>query len=255
MHGDGLLPAWPVRAACAPLGVHTLDDDEALFDAAWAAVSVYYNHSGDAGRCYQIGRERASTPALRPRMSSPLRAAPAETTRSQPTRSYPTQSQPTRSQPAVECNPLGSVPCEPSSAAASCEGNWGYQWCTEMVQPFTSGGERDMFFPSAPYDYSASAAACVSTWGVRPTESWARIGLGGKRIRDASKIIFSNGALDPWSAGGVLESPAESVHTIMIPSGAHHIDLMFSDEADPADVREARQKEMQIIAGWIQDAK
>ena len=28
----------------------------------------------------------------------------------------------------------------------SCKGSWGYQWCTEMTQPFTQGTDRDFFF-------------------------------------------------------------------------------------------------------------
>ena len=86
----------------------------------------------------------------------------------------------------------------------------------------------------------------------QPRESWARIGLGGKRIADGSNIIFSNGAYDPWSRGGVLKSPNPSMHAINVPSGAHHIDLMFSDPADPADVSAVRAHEMDIIHGWIE---
>ena len=37
-----------------------------------------------------------------------------------------------------------------------------------------------------------------------------------------------------------------------VPSGAHHIDLMFSDAADPLDVSAARTKELEIIHGWIE---
>ena len=124
-----------------------------------------------------------------------------------------------------------------------------------LVQPFTSGTPKDMFYPYAPYNFSQSAIGCEQEWGVRPREEWARIGLGGKRITDASNIIFSNGAYDPWSRGGVLHSPSPSLIAVAIPSGAHHIDLMFSDAADPPDVSAARQKEMGIIHGWIEQKK
>ena len=156
----------------------------------------------------------------------------------------------------------------------SCGGSWGYQWCTEMVQPFTSGTARDMFWPYAPYNYSASAEACVRDWGVTPREGWARVGLGGKRIGDASKILFSNGRLDPWSGGGVLEDISDDLPAVLIPSGApsvhvpphrpcvhvspsvhvsgaHHIDLMFSDPADPPDVTAARESELDTLLGWV----
>ena len=75
--------------------------------------------------------------------------------------------------------------------------------------------------------------------------------LVGKRIGDASNILFSNGAYDPWSGGGVLSNLSASLHAIIVPSGAHHIDLMFTDPADPPDVTQVRAREMAIIAQWI----
>ena len=123
-----------------------------------------------------------------------------------------------------------------------------------MVQPFTAGTAADMFFPYAPYDYNASARSCEASWGVVPRESWARIGLGGKRIGAASNILFSNGRLDPWSGGGVLSTISPTLPAVVIPSGAHHIDLMFSDPADPADVTAARAEEIGILHGWMEQA-
>ena len=227
MHGHAMLPAWPVRAACKPLSATTIGDDE-LFDRLRRAVSIYYNASGNLGPCNPITAPApdgagASAPHVRRKMTSPLSP------------------------------PHASAASAAAVGAGSCSGTWGYQWCTEMVQPFTAGTDRDMYYPYSPYDYNASAASCAAQWGVEPTEAWARIGLGGKRIGSASNIIFSNGVLDPWSGGGVLRSPAPSLHTLSIPSGAHHIDLMFSDPDDPHDVSAARQQEMAIIQSWIDD--
>lgn len=223
VHGDFLLPAWPVRAACAPLDA-PLPTDAELFDAARRGLSLaYYNASGAAGPCNNVTAAAASASAsARRKMTSPLAAPPRH------------------------------APSAVGDGPAACTGSWGYQWCTEMVQPFTSGTEADMFWPYAPYNYSWSAADCRRTWGVTPTESWARVGLGGKRIADASNIIFSNGAYDPWSGGGVLSAPTAALPAVHIPSGAHHIDLMFSDAADPPDVAAARAEEMRIIYGWMQ---
>ena len=63
--------------------------------------------------------------------------------------------------------------------------------------------------------------------------------------------FFSNGLLDPWSSGGVLKSQSDSVVAIVIPNGAHHLDLRGSNKADPADVISARNLEKKYIASWI----
>ena len=77
-----------------------------------------------------------------------------------------------------------------------------------MVQPFTEGTSKDMFYcPNGTYrpkedcttwNIGSQAAGCQEQWGVTPRAEWARVMLGGKRIQQASNIVFSNGLLDPW---------------------------------------------------------
>ena len=38
---------------------------------------------------------------------------------------------------------------------------------------------------------------------------------------------------------------------VIIPEGAHHIDLMFSNKLDPPSVKHARQFELDNIHKWI----
>ncbi|PSC70433.1 Lysosomal Pro-X carboxypeptidase [Micractinium conductrix] len=133
---------------------------------------------------------------------------------------------------------------------------WGYQYCTEQWMPFSKDGEHDMFW-SEPWDNDAAVAACKETWGVTPRPLWATVQWGGKKLGAASNIVFSNGLLDPWSGGGVLGnvSAAKDVVAVIIPEGAHHLDLMFSNPADPPSVKEARAVEESYIAKWISEAR
>ncbi len=84
---------------------------------------------------------------------------------------------------------------------------------------------------------------------------WRRpkIQFGGFDIGSGSNIIFSNGLLDPWHTSGITESLSDSLVAIVIPESAHHLDLRGPNPNDPSYVKEARAKEAQIIATWLED--
>ena len=48
-----------------------------------------------------------------------------------------------------------------------------------------------------------------------------------------SKIIFSNGELDPWKTGGQLETLTDDCPAFVIPKAAHHLDLRAENAKDP----------------------
>lgn len=131
---------------------------------------------------------------------------------------------------------------------------WGYQYCTEQFQPFSRDGVHDMFWPQ-PFDVDAAAEECEKQWGVRPDPMKPTIEWGGRRIESASNIVFSNGLLDPWSPGGVLKSLSDTLIATVIPEGAHHLDLMFSNDDDPESVIKTRQLENEHIRRWIGEAR
>lgn len=62
---------------------------------------------------------------------------------------------------------------------------------------------------------------------------------------------LSNGGLDPWSSGGVTQNITQSVVSILIPEGAHHLDLRYSHNLDPPSVRAARALELKYFQKWI----
>ena len=63
--------------------------------------------------------------------------------------------------------------------------------------------------------------------------------------------VSSNGALDPWSAGGVLTSLSDSLVAVLIEDGAHHLDLRTPQPDDPDSVVAAREVEKMHIQKWI----
>jgi len=90
----------------------------------------------------------------------------------------------------------------------------------------------------------------------------------GRKVMDTSNIVFSNGLLDPWSAAGVFADAAalqpgeyagplaqnisavNDVVALILPLGAHHLDLMFMDDDDPPDAVFARTFELEAIDRW-----
>ena len=82
-----------------------------------------------------------------------------------------------------------------------------------------------------------------------------------------TNIVWSNGALDPWSGQGVYPpgggpggpmvqnvSADGSQISLMLDLGAHHLDLMFSHPSNPPCFAKARAIEEERIKAWIQEA-
>ncbi|CAD5120201.1 DgyrCDS8774 [Dimorphilus gyrociliatus] len=132
---------------------------------------------------------------------------------------------------------------------------YNYRWfqsCTEMVMPMCSNGIDDMF-ERRDWNLKEFCDGCTNKFKVKTRPFFVVSQYGGRNISAASNIIFSNGDLDPWSGGGVLNSPNPSIHVILIKDGAHHLDLRFSNKDDPDSVKQARKREIEIIQQWLKD--
>ncbi|WIA14666.1 hypothetical protein OEZ85_003168 [Tetradesmus obliquus] len=153
----------------------------------------------------------------------------------------------------------GSLPCLAPGSGPSPESDedanfWDYQWCTEMVMPASKDGVSDMFYKDT-FNFSAAVENCKRTWGVAPrSKSWPVTQWGGRNIAAGSNIVFSNGLLDPWHGGGVMDDVSKSLVAVVIPEGAHHLDLMFSHPLDPPSVLAARRTQLRRIKHWIKQA-
>ena len=117
---------------------------------------------------------------------------------------------------------------------------------------FTRDGVRDMFWPLKE-DFDAIDEHCNATLGVTPRNEWIGTEFGG--TVGASNIVFSNGAYDPWSAGGVTTNVSDTAVAVVIEEGGHHPDLMFSDARDPESVKAARRLELEHIKRWVDERK
>ena len=66
--------------------------------------------------------------------------------------------------------------------------------------------------------------------------------------------MFTNGLLDPWSAYGFTTNISDHLLVLVLPNGAHHVDLMFSNPGDTSDITEARVTTMARVKEWVMEA-
>ncbi|KAK4275854.1 hypothetical protein QN277_018869 [Acacia crassicarpa] len=97
------------------------------------------------------------------------------------------------------------------------------QACSEMVMPMSSSEESSMF-PTYDFNYSSFQEKRLKDYGVKPRPKWITAEFGGHDIHVAlkkygSNIIFSNGLLDPWRGGSVLQNISESVVSLVTEEG------------------------------------
>jgi len=143
-----------------------------------------------------------------------------------------------------------------SNSGGLDDNGWAVQSCNDMPMPQGDDPSQSCF-TWVNFDEAAFNDSCKELTNMTPRWDWALDYFGGRNVRldwsKTSNIIFSNGELDPWHAGGVLEDVMPDNHVIWIKQSAHHLDLRLPNEADPLFVKNARKQEEKIIKKWIED--
>ncbi|XP_063685049.1 dipeptidyl peptidase 2-like [Bolinopsis microptera] len=144
----------------------------------------------------------------------------------------------------IECADITGCGTGPEAKA------WDFQCCTEFQLATPSTNVTDMF-PPLEWNLDIASKYCEANYKVSPDPVDASLNYWSADFSAASNIIFSNGLLDPWHAGGVLEDVNPTVKAIIIAEGAHHLDLRGSNKDDPMSVILARNQEVALIAEWL----
>ena len=133
---------------------------------------------------------------------------------------------------------------------------WAVQSCNDMPMPQGDDPSTGCF-TWVNWDEDAFKQNCKAKYGLTPRMDWALDYFGGRRPRldwkGTSNIIWSNGDLDPWHAGGLTEDFLDGHTVIWIKDGAHHLDLREPNEKDPIFVTNAREQEEKLIRRWVED--
>jgi hypothetical protein len=133
--------------------------------------------------------------------------------------------------------------------------SWDFETCTFLIEQIGTNNITDMFIPRE-WTMEWLTAHCMARFGVTPqprtlADLW---GFDEDRLPSlTSRIVFTNGLNDGWSAGGILGNLSDSILAFNIPDGAHHSDLshLWPSRADTPDVTMTRELVAQTLEKWL----
>ena len=157
--------------------------------------------------------------------------------------------------------------------------NWDFQTSTLLVEHISTNNVTDMFPPRRftmewLRGHAASRFGGPNATAPRPLELVTEWGFQPEYLASSggSRIIFTNGLNDGWSAGGVKSSLSDDLIAINIDNGAHHSDLSFdarasrghragggdapatlADDGVTRDLLLARESITDILTKWLVD--
>eukprot|EP00658_Telonema_sp_P-2_P016972 TRINITY_DN16571_c0_g2_i1.p1 TRINITY_DN16571_c0_g2~~TRINITY_DN16571_c0_g2_i1.p1 ORF type:complete len:459 (-),score=76.95 TRINITY_DN16571_c0_g2_i1:297-1673(-) len=143
--------------------------------------------------------------------------------------------------------------CADQTGCGTEASEWGEAWdleaCSQIVYYTSTNNLTDMF-PPRTWGADQLRSYCHQKWGEFPEPEWYKPWLA--KVQASSKIVFTNGLLDPWRGGGFLESPSESLVAVHIGDGAHIYDLAGAHSLDTAQVIVAREQIRRLLVGWLE---
>jgi pimeloyl-ACP methyl ester carboxylesterase len=145
-------------------------------------------------------------------------------------------------------------------------GAWSYQRCSDIIIPYSANGSSSFFLPCDIFEpncwnISRFSAWCSNVMGAVPQVRSALQSFGGRHIahHGLSNVVFTNGLLDPWGAGGLhgpdVPSSAKEVEIRWMAGAAHHLELRTPNPSDPPDVRACRDLQRKYVRKWISEKK
>ena len=220
------MPANPVAYACTDTSnIFNTSSDQLLMSGLNQVINVFVNYTNQL-ECHNTSQELLSSISL-----------------------YPSVARKRQTNAPSPPHSLGDI-----------NRPWNYQACTELIlEPLTSNGNG--FFVPDPSLVPNIEAACKIEFGpntmTRPNWMRESFGTGTQIVKATHNLIFSDGEKDPWRIGGVPSNAKNlgdgSVVHLFIEDGAHHQDLRYSNEMDPATVTAAKKVELNIIQGWLKE--
>ena len=105
--------------------------------------------------------------------------------------------------------------------------SWDLETCQYLVEQIGTNNKTDMFLPRQ-WTIDWLREHCQRRFGLTPQprtlpDEW---GFDAATLPSVtSRIVFTNGLNDGWSAGGILTNLSDTLIVFNMPKGAHHSDL------------------------------
>lgn len=136
---------------------------------------------------------------------------------------------------------------------------WGWQTCTEFGFYQTCEVGSRCFYTQGLNLLSDDDHFCMADYGISPAmiqksiERSNRVygGLRPDLAHNASRILYVNGNVDPWSGLSILKSPTPSLPILEVEGASHHAWTHPSQPSDQKTVVEARDKIRAQVKSWL----
>jgi len=128
---------------------------------------------------------------------------------------------------------------------------WYWQTCTEFGYYQTGESSKSLFSPKITLDYFLGM--CEAAFGITKVEvqanvEWTNEYYGARNI-SATRIMFTNGMVDPWHALGITKST--DLPTVLMAGTAHCADLYPSRKEDLPILTQTRETFVKILKIWL----
>lgn len=142
---------------------------------------------------------------------------------------------------------------DPSSPTAASR-SWTWQTCVEYGY-YQTGTAKTPF--STRIDLKFFTDMCQDVFGVGSETTSRAIGFTnlwyGARNIGSSRIVLTNGSVDPWHALGLTETAHPLMPVFYIKGTAHCADLYASNPNELPELTAARAKSWQYITSWLSE--
>lgn len=138
---------------------------------------------------------------------------------------------------------------------------WLFQTCTEWGFYMTCTTGSKCPYTQGLHTVDQDLDLCTAAFNVSAAQVQAQIAqtqanYGGVNIQ-ASRILYTNGEIDPWHANSVLVSPSpvqQQQPTLWVKGASHHFWTHPSLPTDSVDIRMAREVIWNTVTSWLAEA-